>query len=321
MKSRSKKQPALDRRQFHRRTVLGTASLVAAANLGFAAPRKASRYVDMHTHLGQTWNSTETLSAEQLLRWMDAHDIAQAVVLPLVSPESSSYPLTADFVLAQTRDHRDRLIPFCSIDPRTSYKGGHQGLVAMLRKYIDMGAKGFGEHKPGIAFDDPRNMAVFAACAEVGLPVLFHLDNQRNTDKPGLPGLEKVLQQNPKCTFIGHGPGWWASISGNLAQNELAGYPKGKVAPGGAIDRLMSKYPNIYGDLSAGSGANSISRDLKFGREFLIRRADRIMFGTDFLAPKQPVPQFELFEQQLQLPKEVQQKIYRDNARRVLKLG
>ena len=93
------------------------------------------------------------------------------------------------------------------------------------------------------------------------------------------------------------------------------------MAPGGAIDRLMSKYPNIYGDLSAGSGANSISRDLKFGREFLIRRADRIMFGTDFLAPKQPVPQFELFEQQLQLPKEVQQKIYRDNARRVLKLG
>ena len=174
----------------------------------------------------------------------------------------------------------------------------------MLRKYIDMGAKGFGEHKPGIAFDDPRNMAVFAACAEAGLPVLFHLDNQRNTDKPGLPGLEKVLQQNPKCTFIGHGPGWWASISGNLAQNELAGYPKGKVSPGGAIDRLMSKYPNIYGDLSAGSGANSISRDLKFGREFLIRRADRIMFGTDFLAPKQPVPQFELFEQQLQLEKE-----------------
>ena len=45
------------------------------------------------------------------------------------------------------------------------------------------------------------------------------------------------------------------------------------------------------------------------------------MFGTDFLAPKQPVPQFELFEQKLQLPKEVEQKIYRDNARRVLKLN
>ena len=144
METTSSKRATLHRRQFHRRAALATSSLVVAANLGWAAPGKASRYVDMHTHLGQTWNSTETLSAEQLLRWMDAHDIAQAVVLPLVSPESSSYPLTADFVLAQTLDHRDRLIPFCSIDPRTSYKGGHQGLVAMLKKYIEMVPRGSG---------------------------------------------------------------------------------------------------------------------------------------------------------------------------------
>ena len=279
------------------------------------------RYFDMHTHLGQTWNSTQVLTAEVLLRWMDVHRIAQAVVLPLVSPESSSYPLTSDFVLAQTKPFRDRLIPFCSIDPRTSFRGGHQGLVEMLQRYIDAGAKGFGEHKPGIAFDDARNMAIFAACGEVGLPVLFHLDRQRNTDKPGLPGLEKVLEQNLKTIFVGHGPGWWASISGDVTETELGGYPKGKTAPGGAIDRLMEKYPNIYGELSAGSGANSISRDLEFGREFLIRRQDRIMFGTDFLSPGQDVPQFELFEQRLELPTTVQNKIFRDNARKLLKLA
>lgn len=278
-------------------------------------------YIDMHTHLGQTWNSTETLTAEVLLRWMDAHRIGRAIVLPLISPESSSYPLTSDFVLAETKPHRDRLVPFCSIDPRTSFKGGHQGLVAMLQRYVDAGAKGFGEHKPGIAFDDPRNLRLFAACAEVKLPVLFHLDNQRNTDQPGLPGLEKVLQETPQGTFIGHGPGWWASISGDVTQAGLSSYPKGKVAEGGAIDRLMEKYPNIYGELSAGSGANSISRDLEFGHDFLVRRQDRIMFGTDFLAPEQPVPQFELFEQLLKLPADVQNKIYRDNARRVLGLS
>jgi len=278
-------------------------------------------YIDMHTHLGQTWNSTETLTAEVLLRWMDAHHIARAVVLPLISPESSSYPLTSDFVLAETKPHRDRLIPFCSIDPRTSFSGGHQGLVDMLKRYVDAGAKGFGEHKPGIAFDDPRNLRLFAACAEAKLPVLFHLDNQRNTDKPGLPGLEKVLQETPQGTFIGHGPGWWASISGDATQADLAGYPRGEVADGGAIDRLMEKYPNIYGELSAGSGANSISRDLEFGHKFLVRRQDRIMFGTDFLAPEQQVKQFELFEQLLKLPTDVQDKIYRDNAKRVLRLS
>jgi predicted TIM-barrel fold metal-dependent hydrolase len=278
------------------------------------------RYVDVHTHLGQTWNKNSPLSAAELLRWMDANDIAQAVVLPLVNPEASSYPITPDFVLSETRPHRDRLIPFCSVDPRTSYVGGHAGLVGMLRRYIEAGAKGFGEHKPGVPIDDPRNLALYKACAEVGLPVLFHLDNQRNTDKPGLPGLENALRSVPDCNFIGHGPGFWASISGGLTQAELGGYPKGPVAPGGALDRLMEAYPNLYGDLSAGSGASAISRDEAFGREFLVRRADRLMFGTDFLAPGQNVPQLELYAA-IELPEAVQSKIFRDNARRLLKLG
>jgi hypothetical protein len=300
----------------------GVAAAAASSRIALGNDSKfpKGKYVDMHTHLGQTWNSTETLTAEVLLRWMDAHDIAQAVILPLINPEASSYPLTSDFVLAETKPHRDRLIPFCSIDPRTSYRGGHDGLVAMLKRYIDAGAKGFGESKPGIPFDDPRNMALFAACGEAGLPVLFHLDNQRNTDKPGLPALEEVLKQNPKTNFVGHGPGWWASISGDATQSDLGGYPKGKTVPGGAIDRLMENYPNIYGELSAGSGANSISRNLDFGHEFLVRRQDRIMFGTDFLAPEQHVPQFELFEQKLDLPDEVEEKIFRTNARKLLKL-
>ena len=84
----------------------------------------------------------------------------------------------------------------------------------------------------------------------------------------------------------------------------------------------MDKYPNIYGDLSAGSGAGAISRDLEFGREFLIRRHDRIMFGTDFLSPPQAVPQFELFEQKLvDLPAEVKAKIFQGNARKLLNLA
>jgi predicted TIM-barrel fold metal-dependent hydrolase len=84
----------------------------------------------------------------------------------------------------------------------------------------------------------------------------------------------------------------------------------------------MDKHPNLFGDLSAGSGAGAISRDLEFGREFLIRRRDRIMFGTDFLAPEQAVPQFDLFEQKLaDLPAEVQAKVFRDNARQLLGLA
>ncbi len=277
------------------------------------------RYVDVHTHLGQTWNTKEALTAETLLGWMDANDIAQAVVLPLVSPESSSYLLTSDFVLAETKSHRDRLIPFCCIDPRTSFGGGQRGLVDMLKRWVDLGAKGFGEHKPGVKVDDSRNMALYAACGELALPVLFHIDEQRNMDAPGLPGLEKAIKEHPDTAFIGHGPGWWASISGDVKQADLGGYPKGPIATGGALDLLIDKYPNLYGDLSAGSGASAITRDPAFGREFLIRRADRLMFGTDFLAPDQEVPQLALYRQ-LDLPAAVQAKIFRENARRVIGL-
>ena len=281
---------------------------------------KLGPLVDIHTHLGQTWNRTQVLTAADLLRWMDAHHVAQAIVLPLVNPEASSFPLTTDFVFEQTRPHRDRLIPFCAIDPRASYSDGQAGMVAMLKRYQAAGARGFGEHKPGLPIDDPRSEVIYRACGELKLPVLFHLDNERNLDKPGLPGLDKMLTACPDTIFIGHGPGWWASISGGLTAADLARYPRGPVQPGGAIDALMDKHPNLYGDLSAGSGAGAIERDLEFGREFLVRRADRLLFGTDYLSPGQAVPQFDLLAG-IDLPADVRAKIYRDNARRLLGLA
>ena len=316
-------QSSLPSRRRFLRQAAGIAGTILAAGVCRAEGPKqppAGKFFDIHTHLGTTWNTTQQLSAEELLRWMDANQIAQAAVLPLVSPESSSYPIPTAYVLAETRPHRDRLIPFCSIDPRTSYRGGHKGLVAMLKTYVEGGAKGFGEHKPGVPIDDPRNMALYAACAELKLPVLFHLDEQRNMDAPGLPGLERVLKTFPEANFIGHGPGWWASISGGTTKADLGGYPRGTVAPGGAIDRLMDAYPNIFGDLSAGSGAGALKRDPKFGREFVIRRADRLLFGSDFLSPGQEVPQFEVVES-LDLPADVARRVFLENARKLLGLA
>src|SRR5207249_4249653 len=80
--------------------------------------------------------------------------------------------------LAAGRAHPVRLVPFCCIDPRTSYRGGRAGLRAMLKDYVDQGARGFGEHKAGLPIDDRRMMALYEACADLGLPVLFHCDDQ-----------------------------------------------------------------------------------------------------------------------------------------------
>jgi predicted TIM-barrel fold metal-dependent hydrolase len=311
-------QARITRRVFCAAT--GAAALATASRARAADERPAVRYIDVHTHLGQCWNHTRPLSADGLLKWMDEHDIERAVVMPVVSPEASSYPLTTDFVLAETKPHRDRLTPFCVVDPRTAYSGKRHGLKFMLQKYVDQGVKGFGEHKPGVPIDHPGSMELYAVCGELKLPVLFHLDDQRNTDEPGLPGLERVLKAHPDTTFIGHGPGWWASISGDVkSPADLGSYPTGPVLPGGAMDRLLEKYPNLFGELSADSGAGAIGRDKAFGREFLVRRADRIMFGTDYLSPGQEVRQFDVLRS-LELPAEVEGKVARDNARRLLRL-
>ncbi len=310
----------MNRRQMLARTASFAGILPATTFYADQPKQKASRYIDMHTHIGTYTNNTPTLTTTALIHWMDEHDVEKAVVLPLVSPESTTYLQLPDAAIAASREFPDRLIPFCSIDPRAIIHGGQKGLVDILRRYVDQGAKGFGEHKVGLNFDDPLMMRVYAACEQVGIPLLFHIDRIRGKDKPGLPRLENALRSFPELNFIGHGPGWWASISGLTDSDTLGSYPKGPVAPGGAIDRLMENYPNIYGDLSAGSGANAIGRDLDFGRDFFIRRQDRLCFGTDYLKPGQHVPQFALFEK-LKLPATVQAKVFKSNAKRVLKLA
>jgi len=315
-----------------RREFLRTVAAAGVTGAGTRAARGAEArksksapsagYFDIHVHLTQPWYaaSREPITVDHLLHWMDAHEITQAAVLPLVSPEAFWYPISTEFVLRETAAHRDRLVPFCAIDPRTlvTHLPTQKDVVDVLTRYRDAGARGFGEHKPMLPIDDPLCMRLFEACNEVKLPVLFHLDNFANMDVPGLPGLAKALATFPELPFIGHGKGWWVSIAGGVKQADLqVGYPRGPIAPGGAIDALMDKHKNLYGDLSS-SGAHAILRDPQFGEKFLLRRADRLLFGTDYYDVAQTDPeQFNLFHE-FELPPDVIDSIGRKNAQRLL---
>jgi predicted TIM-barrel fold metal-dependent hydrolase len=291
-------------------------------------PVRKYRYIDVHTHIG-TFYWGKPLRVNDLIRMMDQHAIEKAVVLPLVSPEASPYPQTTESALTACKAHPDRLIPFCCVDPRclteaprrVGHVAGYPGLKEILQRYRDLGCRGLGEHKTGLAFDHPLNMILYRACEELHLPILFHLDDLRNFDTPGLPRLENALKAFPRLPFIGHAAGFWASISADATLEDFGRYPKipTPVKPPGVLDRLMDRYPNLLGDLSEPGGYCAIARDRKFGRDFLIRRSDRLLFGTDFLLADQEVPQFALFDS-LQLPEESREQIFRRNAIRLFQL-
>ena len=155
---------------------------------------------------------------------------------------------------------------------------------AQLTAGIKAGARGFGEMKSRVASDGPQMRRAYALAADLDVPVLIHFQEVTATQpqgdfNTGFKDFAKVLQANPRTKFIAHGNAFWANISGDY--DGTADYPTGPVAPGGVADRLLSDYPNLYGDLSANSGNTALWRDAGFARPFLARHQDKLHFGSD----------------------------------------
>ena len=49
----------------------------------------------------------------------------------------------------------------------------------------------------------------------------------------------------------------------------------------------MQTYPNLYGDFSAGSGHNALTRDPAVGIDFLKQFNSKIFFGTEIVYLRQ----------------------------------
>jgi uncharacterized protein len=298
------------------------------------APFPPGKYVDLHVHMERAPNEErKRFTFEALLSWMDQHDVSQAVVQTIIRlPESTGAgEYSSDTLLKQFKKCRPRLFPFVVIFPDTRLSDPE--LSVALRRFKEAGVIGFGEliESEGADaryIDDPKCMRLYEACIDAGFPVLFHMDNKSCTDEPGLPHLTNVLQSFPECTFIAHGPGWWASISGDVKTREQfhaqsfnhGPYPTGKVVPGGAVEEFLTKYPNLYADLCGSEGRNALERDPEFGRGFVVRNADRLLFGTDTIRGDMKRGPCDILHR-FQLPGDVEGKILRDNARSLLPLS
>ena len=271
--------------------------------------------IDCHVHLGNTSVGTfpqrPQASVHQLIDLMDRHGIEKTVLLPLESPEGCGGWYLTEEALADWRTYSERLILFVGMDPRAYNVEGR------IRYYATQGAVGFGEHKHGLAFDHPLCLAIYKIVDEFNWPLMFHSDPDLNMDEVGLPRLEKCLREFPNINFIGHGPGFWAAISPDDDRN--GGYPTGPIKPGGALDRLLQEYPNLYADISAGSGHNALTRDPKFTEGFIARNWRKILFGTDFMFCGQELPQPHWLKHEAPVNEEQREAIARGNFLRICK--
>ena len=274
--------------------------------------------IDIHMHVGRLYQfERKALTPAYLLKLMDAHGIEKAALLPIESPEETDFYVTTEEVLRICKRHPDRFIPFCNVDPRRRNADLSTDFYAILKEYRDRGCRGFGEAMSGLWVDDPRLRKIYEACGALGLPIIFHMDHLRNMDEKGLPRFESMIRQFPETIFIGHGQHFWAEVSADVKEDDFGRYPEGKVIRPGAVERLLSTYPNAYADLSAGSAWNAITRDPGFGTWFLDAFQDKLLFGTDICRYDQDLPMIEHLRSGVLSPS-AYDKIAASNALRIL---
>jgi predicted TIM-barrel fold metal-dependent hydrolase len=264
-------------------------------------PPSDLKFIDPHVH-AQSVNSN---GLEEVIKWMDARNVERCIVSPLAHKGSRPQNEAENqAMLANFRKYKGRIDRMCLIEPQ-EVETVDQAVVILKREMAD-GAIAMGEHYGvGMMFDDPKNLRLYEACEKVGLPIMFHIDQNKNMVEPGMQRVDNVLKRYPNCKLIAHAY-WWRQLKD--------------------ADRQLQQYPNLYADMSGAVVPQVLNRDRKFAREFLIRNQDKIMWATDegwwsFRNRDKPPSQHYTFFEELDLPKDVRYKIYRGNAEKLFGFG
>lgn len=276
----------------------------AAAEIPAATKPPADiKFIDPHVHA----MSVTPLGLRAVATWMEQRNVERCIVSPL--NHKGSRPKTEEeraTMLENFRPYKGR------IDRMTIIDAGEvetvDAAVTILKREMADGAIAFGEHYGvGLMFDDPKNLLLYEACEKVGLPVMFHIDQNKNMVEPGMARVDRVLKMFPNCKLIAHAY-WWRQLGS------------------GACDRQLQEHPNLYADMSGHVVISVLDRDRKYAREFLIRNQDKILWATDegwwsFADEKRQMNKHYTFLEELDLPAEVRHKIYRGNVERVYGLA
>jgi predicted TIM-barrel fold metal-dependent hydrolase len=261
--------------------------------------------VDVHFHPRVRFHHDPKLLDDYVTQVMDRQNIA--VCVSLDGQMGESFLEHRKYLWER---YRDRFVIFANIDWRGDGKLDEPAtwdcqradfgrrMAADLAKLKAEGASGLKVFKDfGLVYrnpdgslikvDDPRWDPIWAACGELGLPVLIHtadpaafflpLDetNERweelkrhpdwsfhgKADRAELlAALLRVVGRHPKTRFIG------AHVASNSEDlKTVAGW--------------LDAHPNLYVDIAA--RISELGRQPYTARKFMIDYADRVLFGTD----------------------------------------
>lgn len=315
--------------------------------------------IDAHNHLGEDFGSAwDRRPATELLDILDAADVRLLVDLDggwgeellyrhldhfkAVAPERFCMYGGVDW--SAWEQHGNRFGEWAAERLRIQAAYGAQG----LKIWKPLGLKVKDQKGRLVPVDDQRLDPVWAAAAELHLPVLIHVADpaaffdpidatnerweelQAHPDwqfpSPPYPSFFTIMEQlatlvarHPATTFIGAHVGCYSE---NLAW----------------VSALLDRCPNFYVDISARIA--ELGRQPYTARRFFLQYSDRILFGTDvagnldyyrtyyrFLETEDEYFPYEPGEfpgqgrwriYGLHLPEEVLKKVYWQNATRVV---
>lgn len=253
--------------------------------------------VDGHVHMGSIDEE------EAVLAICEAVGIDRMVMVSIQDPASGSGLPQSLYMKAR---HPERFYVFAGLNHAARLSGGRvrtPTLAEQVANFAAMGCDGIKmiEGKPtsrrqmNVPVTDAYYAEYWECVEELGLPIVWHVnDPEEFWDPDRLPGWAKK-----------HG---WGYGPGDVTKEELYAevdevlrrHPRLKVifahfyflsADLPRAARFLEEYPTVHFDLAPGiEMLYNISRDPEAGREFFIRHADRIVFGTDIwsgLTPQQ----------------------------------
>lgn len=330
-------------------------------------PKTEARYpvVDVHTHFRYKLRNSEQ-ALDDFVAVMDRNQVA--VCVSLDGRLGGSLKEHTDFLWSR---YRSRFVVFANIDWQgdgdaedpgswACHRAGFAKLTAgQLADAVKDGASGlkvfkrFGleyRNPDGslIQIDDPRFDPIWEECGRLRIPVLIHTADPAAFFDPIDETNERweELSRHPDWSF--HGEQFPSRQELLAARNRLiARHPRtqfiGAHVANNAedlaeVDEWLDRYPNLW--IETASRIAELGRQPYTAREFLIKHANRIMFGTDGPWPEQrllinwrffetcdesfdysektPPPQGLWTIHGVNLPDDVLRKLYFENATRLI---